>query len=209
VERQVGKASSARRLKRLRKTSALFFRPDEKDKPEGEEEGSVDGRAEDMGWHIRKDGTRFRATGYTTPLDTIVRDWHEANKIKGLDGGDTVMDNLKLINWTNKAAGQAGCAFCGEPFELLCNAAVLCEGNVPRGYVCHDCLIAGPNKVAERIRARAKKLYNQGARARESLPGNQWVGIVQTCRERVDYWEALAEWIEKMPQWKLEETGQA
>jgi hypothetical protein len=120
-----------------------------------------------------------------------------------------VPDELKLTIWINKTTGQAGCAFCGELFELLRTTAVLCEGDLPRGYVCHDCLIIGPNKVADRIRDRAKKLYDQGVRAGENLPGSQWVGIVQACRERADYWQALAEWIDKMPQWKLQDTGQA
>ena len=125
--------------------------------------------------------------------------------MKGLAGGDTVGDDLKLITWTNKAGGQAGCAFCGELFELLSNAAVLCEGEVPRGYVCYDCLIAGPSKVASRIRERAKQLHARVVEAGENLPGNQWVGIVQAVRDRADYWEGLADWIEKMPQWKLQE----
>jgi len=50
----------------------------EKDQPQRELQEAVEkGRAEDERWHIRKDGSRFWATGVVTPL------WDDAGKLQG------------------------------------------------------------------------------------------------------------------------------
>jgi PAS domain S-box-containing protein len=78
---------------------SLLFPSDDPAKPEGElRKARAEGRAEDLGWRVRKDGSRFWATGYTTALRdgnsnllgfaTVIRDRTEAKAME---------DNLRVV----------------------------------------------------------------------------------------------------------------
>ncbi|MFL6255994.1 MAG: PAS domain S-box protein, partial [Pyrinomonadaceae bacterium] len=52
-------------------SAALFFTPEDLERGEHERElatAAAEGRAEDERWHVRRDGTRFRASGVVTPV---------------------------------------------------------------------------------------------------------------------------------------------
>ncbi|MBV9505918.1 MAG: PAS domain S-box protein [Acidobacteriia bacterium] len=60
--------------------SALVFTPEDRERGEPELEIQTalrDGRAEDERWHLRKDGSRFFASGVLTPL------WRSENELRG------------------------------------------------------------------------------------------------------------------------------
>ncbi|MFN7994414.1 MAG: PAS domain S-box protein [Bryobacteraceae bacterium] len=64
----------------LGRDSKIVFTPEDRERgePQGEMETAVrDGRAEDERWHLRKDGSRFFASGVMTPL------WHPDGKLRG------------------------------------------------------------------------------------------------------------------------------
>jgi PAS domain S-box-containing protein len=53
------------------RSAALFFTPEDRARGEHEKElatAAAEGRAEDERWHVRRDGTRFRASGVVTPV---------------------------------------------------------------------------------------------------------------------------------------------
>ncbi len=53
------------------RSAALFFTPEDLERGEHERElatAAAEGRAEDERWHVRRDGTRFRASGVVTPV---------------------------------------------------------------------------------------------------------------------------------------------
>jgi PAS domain S-box-containing protein len=72
---------------------ALFFSPEDKDDAGRElKTAGVEGRAQNEGWHVRKDGSRFWAAGVTTALrdanggllgfGKVIRDWSERKRME-------------------------------------------------------------------------------------------------------------------------------
>jgi hypothetical protein len=117
-----------------------------------------------------------------------------------------VSAGIKLIARTTASSGQTHCALCGEPFELLHNVATLVVDDTPRGYVCQGCVIDGPARVAVKIRARAGQLHDLAKRLRAAFTNGMWAALIQATNERASYWDALAERVEKLENWTVEQS---
>jgi hypothetical protein len=117
-----------------------------------------------------------------------------------------VSEGIKLIARTTASSGQTHCALCGEPFELLHNVATLVVDETPRGYVCQSCLSDGPRRVALKIRARAGQLHDLANRLQATFTNGTWAALIQATNERASYWDALAERVEKLAEWTVEQS---
>ena len=115
-------------------------------------------------------------------------------------------NGIKLIARTTASSGQTHCALCGEPFELLHAVATLVEDDTPRGYVCQGCLIDGPRRVALKIRARAGQLHDLAKRLQAAFPDGLWASLIQATQERASHWDALAERVEELAEWTVEQS---
>jgi hypothetical protein len=115
-----------------------------------------------------------------------------------------VPEGIRLVARTTATSGQAHCAFCVEPFELLGAVATLYEDGTPRGYLCQTCLLDSPRQVAVKIRTLSGQLRDCAKRVQAVFPGGAWVTLVQAAYECACRWDELAERLEKLSEWPLE-----
>lgn len=105
--------------------SALIFTPEDREKGEPEKEMQTalwEGRAEDERWHLKKDGSRFFASGVMTPLRDengthvgyakIMRDLTGSHRAEAAlreseNRFRTLSDTVPQVIWTNAADGTA------------------------------------------------------------------------------------------------------
>jgi hypothetical protein len=97
---------------------------------------------------------------------------------------------------------------CGKGFGVqgLSRASgILFDDDLPLGYVCEGCLIAGPALAAVLSLDRATDLNDFVENATSALPGERWYRLMQTIKTRADYWEKLAARFQDFDQWPIRE----
>jgi hypothetical protein len=117
-----------------------------------------------------------------------------------------VSEGIRLIARTTASTVPMPCALCGELFELLHDAVMLSVDGTPRGYVCPDCLSEGPFRVARKIRRRAQELRDLARNLLAAFPGSAWTELIRAAHDRAGYWDELAERVEKLTDWALEQS---
>lgn len=109
------------------------------------------------------------------------------------------MSKLQLAVWEHNSCMDTHCALCGELFEVEYASVAVVDGpavkgasNLPKNAVaqdvCPDCMAAGPDGAAERMRQRAQDLrkladdVEQNATEIQTIDPEHWF-VVKT-RER-------------------------
>jgi hypothetical protein len=113
---------------------------------------------------------------------------------------------IHLVSQTDRTPRPEVCVLCGSNFELPSAAVIVYDGRLPLGNLCQECLLEGPGKAALKVRERARKLHAYADEIRKSPVANQWATIIKSARERAEYWDSLAERIEKLPSWDLKDS---
>jgi len=109
--------------------------------------------------------------------------------------------DLKLVVRCQDDVGQDLCCLCARPCELVTVRISLCDDDASRGYVCQECLEAGPRRAAARVRRRARETRSLVRRGRRFFPPRLRQWIPEIICDYANYLETLAGRVEKMTSW--------
>jgi hypothetical protein len=90
------------------------------------------------------------------------------------------------------------CALCAHSFEPLLVVGILHDGDQPIGYLCPYCFL-DPQDAAVRLR---KRLEGERIRLQNLENESDQLPECEGAQQRGDYWEDLAERIEKVFAWQ-------
>src|SRR5271156_456655 len=101
--------------------------------------------------------------------------------------------DLKLVVRCQDDVGQDLCCLCARPCELVSVRISLSDREGSRGYVCQECLEAGPQKAAARVRRRAAQTRFLMRQGRKLFPPRLRHWVPDIICDYADQLDTLAE----------------